>query len=66
MRELRVCDPAIGGHLFTLAQALADYKAALLESKRRMREGVDEFYSEQAGSQQPAQQGGGWKIEVVQ
>ena len=30
-----------------LARALEEYKAALLESKRRMREGLDEFYSGQ-------------------
>lgn len=39
-----------------LAQALRDYKAALLESKRRMREGVSEFYSEQG--EQASPQGG--------
>lgn len=40
-----------------LAQALADYKAALLESKKRMAEGVDEFYSQQ-GAQSAAPQAG--------
>lgn len=45
-----------------LAQALLDYKAALMEAKRRMREGVDEFYSEQA----PQAESGGWSIEVIQ
>lgn len=50
-----------------LAQALRDYKAALLDSKRRMRQGLDEFYAEVPDAPQGTAmpQGGGWAIQRV-